>query len=165
MRPPSLSVLNSSPMSSRQTVPHQQPEIRKLKLLVGLHNNKKPTGNATHDAEGSLAIMICKKKTKRVSTTKEIKKQSFPISLKKEEIVLDFVLLTGVKSKRKPQKRDKNVQAKLDSMFPGLRYFKDKTCFPVLYLLCNEKHHGVVMCSFPSSLLRALIRIRVTAAA
>ncbi|KAJ6400220.1 hypothetical protein OIU84_015799 [Salix udensis] len=61
-------------------------------------------------------------KRERGSTRKEIKRRSFSISLEKEEIELDFLLLTGVKAKRKPQKRSKNVKAKLDSMFPGLRY-------------------------------------------
>ncbi|KAJ6675674.1 CHROMOGRANIN (DUF1639) [Salix viminalis] len=124
-------------MSSQLTVPHQQPEIRKPELLVGLRiNNKKPTGNATDDGEGSFLkgnsndeprdldhiFVHSGGKKKRVSTRKEIKRRSFSISLEKEEIELDFLLLTGVKAKRKPQKRSKNVKAKLDSMFPGLRY-------------------------------------------
>jgi len=137
MKPPSLSVLYSSAMSSQQTVPHQQPEIREPKLSVRLHiNNKRPTGNATDDVEGSLLkgnsndeprdhdhiFVKSISKKKRVSNKKGIKKRSFSISLTKEEIELDFLQLTGVKPKRKPQKRDKDVRTKLDSLFPGLRY-------------------------------------------
>ncbi|KAL9385784.1 hypothetical protein Peur_022794 [Populus x canadensis] len=50
-----------------------------------------------------------------------IKKQGFSISLTKAEIELDFLQLSGVKPKRKPRKRDKDVQAALDSTFPGLK--------------------------------------------
>ncbi|KAH8488229.1 hypothetical protein H0E87_024053 [Populus deltoides] len=50
-----------------------------------------------------------------------IKKQGFSISLTKAEIELDFLQLSGVKPKRKPRKRDKDVQTALDSTFPGLK--------------------------------------------
>ena len=138
MKPPSLSVLNSPAMSSQQTEPHQQPEIREPKLSARLHiNNKRPTGNATDDVEGSLlkgnsndeprdhdhTFVQGVSKKKRVGNYKKgIKKRSFSISLTKEEIELDFLQLTGVKPKRKPQKRDKDVRTKLDNLFPGLRF-------------------------------------------
>ncbi|XP_011042370.1 PREDICTED: uncharacterized protein LOC105138073 [Populus euphratica] len=51
----------------------------------------------------------------------KIKKQGFSISLTKAEIELDFLQLSGVKPKRKPRKRDKEVQRALDSTFPGLK--------------------------------------------
>ena len=50
-----------------------------------------------------------------------IKKQGFSISLTKEEIEFDFLKLAGVKPKRKPRKRDRDVQTALDCKFPGLK--------------------------------------------
>ncbi|KAG5231059.1 hypothetical protein OIU76_006117 [Salix suchowensis] len=52
---------------------------------------------------------------------RRIKKQGFSISLTKEEIELDFLKLAGVKPKRKPRKRDKDVQRALDCKFPGFK--------------------------------------------
>ncbi|KAJ0054735.1 hypothetical protein Pint_00126 [Pistacia integerrima] len=48
------------------------------------------------------------------------KKQKFSISLTKEEIEDDFLILTGSKPARRPKKRAKNVQRQLDFVFPGL---------------------------------------------
>ncbi|CAK7347713.1 unnamed protein product [Dovyalis caffra] len=83
------------------------------------------TGNVT-DVEGSSLkginndVVPSMGKEKR-SSQKEIKKPSFTVSLTKDEIELDILQLTGLKPKRKRQKRDDDVQKKLDSTFPGLK--------------------------------------------
>lgn len=47
-------------------------------------------------------------------------KQKFSVSLSREEIEEDFLLMTGSKPPRKPKRRTKTVQKQLDSVFPGL---------------------------------------------
>lgn len=51
---------------------------------------------------------------------KKEKKQKFPITLSRKEIEEDYLIMTGSKPPRKPKKRTKTVQKKLDSVFPGL---------------------------------------------
>lgn len=51
---------------------------------------------------------------------KKEKKQKFSVSLSREEIEEDFLIMTGSKPLRKPKKRTKTVQKQLDSVFPGL---------------------------------------------
>lgn len=48
------------------------------------------------------------------------KKPKFSVSLSREEIEEDFLILTGSKPPRKPKRRTKAVQKQLDSVFPGL---------------------------------------------
>lgn len=44
----------------------------------------------------------------------------FSISLSKEEIAEDFLAITGHRMNRRPKKRPKTVQKRLDMLFPGL---------------------------------------------
>ncbi|KAF9668670.1 hypothetical protein SADUNF_Sadunf14G0027800 [Salix dunnii] len=71
------------------------------------------------EEEGGVAKVVTSSSENKKDT--RIKKQGFSISLTKEEIELDFLKLAGVKPKRKPRKRDKDVQTALDSTFPGLK--------------------------------------------
>ncbi|KAF5744276.1 hypothetical protein HS088_TW08G00876 [Tripterygium wilfordii] len=45
----------------------------------------------------------------------------FSVALKKEEIEADFIAMTGSNPSRRPRKRTKRLQRRLDSSFPGLR--------------------------------------------
>ncbi|KAL8157484.1 uncharacterized protein LOC141674106 [Apium graveolens] len=51
---------------------------------------------------------------------REREKVKFSVSLSKEEIEEDFMLMTGCRVPRRPKKRAKNVQKQLDMLFPGL---------------------------------------------
>lgn len=52
------------------------------------------------------------------------KKQKFSISLTKEEIENDFLILTGSKPARRPKKRAKNVQKQLDVSHDSVLYIR-----------------------------------------
>ncbi|KAL5794987.1 hypothetical protein ACOSP7_003581 [Xanthoceras sorbifolium] len=48
------------------------------------------------------------------------KKEIITIPLSKEEIEADILAMTGLKPRRRPKKRTKNMQRKVDNLFPGL---------------------------------------------
>ncbi|KAL3616479.1 hypothetical protein CASFOL_039869 [Castilleja foliolosa] len=87
-----------------------RPRNPKCKLKNGLVDPEK-----TEKAQPQL-----KNINKSGEKEKEKKKLSVCISLSKEEIEEDMYALTGSKPSRKPKKRVKNVQKKVDSVFPGL---------------------------------------------
>ncbi|KAI9180963.1 hypothetical protein LWI28_009721 [Acer negundo] len=53
-------------------------------------------------------------------TMEKRKRSCFLIALTKEEIEADILAITGSKSMARPKKRPKNVQRRLDNLFPGL---------------------------------------------
>ncbi|XP_020599469.1 uncharacterized protein LOC110038891 [Phalaenopsis equestris] len=54
------------------------------------------------------------------SARSEKKKRRISISLSREEIEEDLFALTGSRPRRRPKKRPRNVQWRLDTLFPGL---------------------------------------------
>ncbi|PKU61079.1 uncharacterized protein LOC110100606 [Dendrobium catenatum] len=50
----------------------------------------------------------------------QVQRRKFSISLSREEIERDLYVLKGTKPSRRPQKRPRIVQRKLDELFPGL---------------------------------------------
>ncbi|KAK1386957.1 hypothetical protein POM88_015135 [Heracleum sosnowskyi] len=51
---------------------------------------------------------------------REREREKFSVSLSKDEIEEDFMVITGCRVPRRPKKRAKNVQKQLDMLFPGL---------------------------------------------
>ncbi|KAJ6400221.1 hypothetical protein OIU84_015800 [Salix udensis] len=102
------------------------------------------------EKEGGAAKVVTSSSENKKDT--RIKKQGFSISLTKEEIELDFLKLAGVKPKRKPRKRDKDVQTALDCKFPGLKLqtitYRIQPHLPVIESYCE---------SFPCVLAASLV--------
>uniref|UniRef100_A0A6N2NGB6 Uncharacterized protein n=1 Tax=Salix viminalis TaxID=40686 RepID=A0A6N2NGB6_SALVM len=114
------------PKQSPDHPPIQKSSSRsKRKVLVRLTTTSSenivglPTVWQQKEKEGGVAKVVTSSSENKKDT--RIKKQGFSISLTKEEIELDFLKLAGVKPKRKPRKRDKDVQTALDCKFPGLK--------------------------------------------
>ncbi|XP_010905240.1 uncharacterized protein [Elaeis guineensis] len=52
-------------------------------------------------------------------TAKKVRPAEFSISLSNEEIMEDFIAMTGAKPTRRPKKRPRLLEKKLDEIFPG----------------------------------------------
>ncbi|XP_059439670.1 uncharacterized protein LOC132172221 [Corylus avellana] len=81
------------------------------------------TGGGSNEEDMPMVVKKPERKhSKRVRPAAprvSVKKQRVPIALPNDEIVKDFVAITGKRPVRKPQKRKKVVQKKLDYLFPG----------------------------------------------
>ncbi|XP_019704782.1 uncharacterized protein [Elaeis guineensis] len=53
-------------------------------------------------------------------TAKKVRPAEFSISLSKEEMMEDFIAMTGAKPPRRPKQRPRPLQKKLNGIFPGL---------------------------------------------
>lgn len=64
-------------------------------------------------------------------------REKFSISLSKQEIEEDFLAILGTRPARRPKKRPRNIQKKIDSVFPGF-WLSEIT--PDMYKV-NEQQH------------------------
>ncbi|XP_059643813.1 uncharacterized protein LOC132285635 [Cornus florida] len=78
-----------------------------------------PMSKAKSSRMGGLAAAA--RTAQCLEKREQLERPRFSISLSQEEIVSDFLAMTGTKPKRRPtKKRPKIVQKNLDSVFPGL---------------------------------------------
>lgn len=81
-------------------------------------------GKNVMNADNKGTMKVQENRTRGISNNNVVerneKKQKFSVSLSREEIEEDFLLLTGSKPPRRPKKRTKTVQKQLDNVFPGL---------------------------------------------
>ncbi|XP_062076200.1 uncharacterized protein LOC133780540 [Humulus lupulus] len=77
-----------------------------------------PVDSRTHNASGRPGLAQYQLAN---DATTEVTKPRFSISLSREEIEADFLLMTGSKPPKKPMKRERSVKKRLDNLFPGLQ--------------------------------------------
>ncbi|XP_044491897.1 uncharacterized protein LOC123215745 [Mangifera indica] len=104
--------------------------LRPRRVITKVNNNatggaSKIGGAAVQDHKAqpptrNRNIVTTEAKVPEKKEREKEKKQKFSISLTKEEIENDILILTGSKPARRPKKRAKNVQKQLDFVFPGL---------------------------------------------
>lgn len=70
---------------------------------------------------------------------KEKEKRKLSVSLRREEVEQDFLVMTGSKPPRRPKKRARIVQRQLDAIFPGLWLSEIS---PDCYKVAEVPEHG-----------------------
>ncbi|KAL3512236.1 hypothetical protein ACH5RR_024953 [Cinchona calisaya] len=106
-------------VSDLKVAEEEEEEEKEEKLPWTLRNRRGVSRNANYLESAFNTGNLLPNMAGGDSTSAEQQRPKFSLTLSKEEIETDFLLMTGAKPPRRPKKRTRALQKQVDGLFPG----------------------------------------------